>query len=130
MDRFVTDHVRDNQELRIKYLRNQIDENEFKRILQINNKRDNKKREIYNIYVLYVNTCTDILYRFYTAIDDPEYLQTITCKEDTIPLKTILNEILQIYNYVDECFTEVAKTYKTTKHNIYIGNVDKKVITI
>lgn len=130
MDRFVTDHVRDNQELRIKYLRNQIDEIEFKRILQIYNKRDNKKREIYNIYVLYINTCTDILYRFYTAIDDPEYLQTITCKEDTIPLKTILNEILQIYDYVDECFAGVAKTYKTTKHNIYLGNVDKDVIII
>tara|TARA_B100000424_G_C22512528_1_gene295254 strand:- start:83 stop:475 length:393 start_codon:yes stop_codon:yes gene_type:complete len=130
MDRFVTDHVRDNQELRIKYLRNQIDENEFKRILQINNKRDNKKREIYNIYILYVNTCTDILYRFYNIINDPEYLQTITSIQDTIPLKTILQEIIQIYNYADECCTQVSKTYKTTKHNIYLGNVDKEVITI
>ncbi len=130
MDRFVTDHVRDNQELRIKYLRNQIDENEFKRILQINNKRDNKKREIYNIYVLYVNTCTDILYRFHNIINYPHYLQTITCIQDTIPLKTILQEIIQIYDYVDECCTQVAKTYKITKHNIYLGNVDKEVITI
>ena len=51
MDRFVTDHVRDNQELRIKYLRNQIDENEFKRILQINNSVIIKK------YIIFIFIC-------------------------------------------------------------------------
>ena len=130
MDRFVTDHVQNNQELRIRYLRNQIDENEFKRILQMNNKRDNKKREIYSIYVLYVNTCTDILYRFYNAINDIEYLKTINSCEATIPLKTILQEILEIHKYTDECFEKVSKTYKTKPHKIFIGNLDTTVITI
>jgi len=121
MDRYATDHVANNQELRINYLRNIIDEEMFKSILQKNDKRDKKKREMYNIYVLYVNTVTDIIFRFYDVIRDVEMRKTIQSQEDCIPLKIILNEVITIYDYANECFEAVAKTYKSTPHRIHLG---------
>ena len=48
LHRFDYNHEQNNLELRIKYLRNYISENEFRRTLQINEKRNQKKREINN----------------------------------------------------------------------------------
>ena len=121
MDRYATDHVANNQDLRINYLRNEIDAEMFKNILQKNDKRDKKKREMYNIYVLYVNTVTDIIFRFYNNVKDIESRKAIQSQEHCIPLKIILNEVITIYDYANECFQTVAKTYKSTPHQIHLG---------
>ena len=121
MDRYATDHVANNQELRINYLRNMINEEIFKSILQKNDKRDKKKREMYNIYVLYVNTVTDIIFRFYDIVNDIEIRKKIQSQEDCIPLKIMLNEVITIYDYANECFQTVAKTYKSIPHQIFLG---------
>ena len=113
LPRFQTDHVENNQDLRVKYLRNQISEEEFKFILQKNNKKTEKYREIYNIYILYVNTVTDIIYRFYNVISTNNYTQQAD-ENSRVELKTILKEISTIIKYCNECLEQVSKTYNST----------------
>ena len=86
-----------------------------------NDKRDKKKREMYNIYLLYVNTVTDIIFRFYNIIKDAENRKAIQSQEHCIPLKAMLNEVIAIYDYANECFETVAKTYKSTPHRVFLG---------
>ncbi len=113
LPRFQTNHVENNQDLRVKYLRNQISEEEFKFILQKNNKKTEKYREIYNIYILYVNTVTDIIYRFYNVISTNNFTQQAD-ENSRVELKTILKEISTIIKYCNECLEQVSKTYNST----------------
>jgi hypothetical protein len=68
INNYRTDAVADNRELRIKYLRKYIGENEFKQILQKNHKKNSKKREIMDVLQMMVLTCTDILHRLYAEL--------------------------------------------------------------
>ena len=58
LPRYQPDHIMNNQALRIQYLRNQISEDDFKCMLQRNDKRNRKKREYYNIHIMMINTMT------------------------------------------------------------------------
>lgn len=113
LPRFQTDHYGNNQDLRVKFLRNQISEADFKFILQKNNKKIEKYREIYNIFILYVNTVTDIIYRFYSVISVNNYTQQAD-ENSRVELKIILKEISTIIKYCNECLEQVSKTYNST----------------
>ena len=52
MDRYATDHVANNQKLRVNYLRNEINEETFKNILQKNDKRDKETRNVQYLCVV------------------------------------------------------------------------------
>jgi len=58
------DEVNANEDLRIKFLNNEIDENKFKKLCQQRNKTNECKRDIFNIASLLVQMYTDIVYRF------------------------------------------------------------------
>lgn len=111
LPRYATDRELNNQELRIKYLRNIIDENEFKTILQRNDKKNRKNREIYAIYIVLVNTVTDILYRLHDTISQEFFMETVRSNVDTCIIIDILKEISAIVDYVNECFDKVGKSY-------------------
>lgn len=111
LPRHATDRELNNQELRIYYLRNLIDENEFKTILQRNDKKNRKNREIYAVYIVLVNTVTDILYRFYDLISRDFFVDTVRSEVDTRVVVDILREISVIVDYVNECFVNVGKSY-------------------
>ena len=49
------------EELRIKYLMNDIDEKEFKKILQQRDKRREKYRDILNVFEMFIATATDLI---------------------------------------------------------------------
>jgi len=91
-----------NQDLRVQYLRNLINEADFKIKLQQNEKKYQKKREVNNIYEILVNTVTDISLRFQQHLNEAEEGK---CNMD------ILNEINPILQYANECFQDIAKTY-------------------
>jgi len=97
-----TEHDIDNQDLRIEYLRNRISETAFKTLLQRNDKRIQKKREIHGIIQLVVQTLTDIVLRFQS-----EVTTNIAWNNDY----SILDESLAIKEYANECLQEVAKTF-------------------
>lgn len=117
LPRYQTDHVINNQELRVKYLMNEIDETELKHILQKNNKKIRKYRDVYNILILFVNTTTDILYRFADIIQCKDFGKDVT-EEKVIELVHILNEINRIIDYCNECGENIGKAYNSKPFHI------------
>ena len=111
LNRYQINQETNNQELRVQYLRQHINDQEFKTILQRNDKKNRKKRDIYNIYILFVNTVTDILYRFQDLIQEDTYFDNIREPEDVIEIVNVLREVFAIIKYVNECFQSIAKTY-------------------
>ena len=91
------------QQLRIRYLRNFISEDEFKITLQRENKKSNKYREISEVITLLITTITDIVMNF---IDE---IKTVNWKYNLEKM----NEIEQIINYADECFLKISRTYSS-----------------
>ena len=107
---YQVDNVQNNQDLRVKYMRQQITEDEFKKLLQRSDKKYRKKREFYNIFVMFVNVSTEIIFRLYGELTLPDFPNYIN--EDKITeLQIIVREIEQIINYSNTCFEDVAKTF-------------------
>lgn len=93
-----------NRSLRVQFMMNQLDEDRFKTLLQQNEKRTEKKREMYNVLEVLLNTMTDILFRFLAHLRQCE-----TGKYEMI----ILDEIPAIVKYVNEQLMDIGKTYKS-----------------
>lgn len=94
-------HVQNNQELRIQYMRNQISEEKFKLVLQRNQKRHEKNREVGLVLQMLCNSATDILLRFIQEIQHSGWKGN----------RTTLDELKLIVTYANECFSEIATTY-------------------
>lgn len=77
---------------------------------------------MYSIYVLYINTVTDITFQLHDVVIDVENRKTIRSQEDCVPLKIMFDEVVKIYDYANECFETVAKSYKSTLHRIFLGS--------
>lgn len=107
MPTYHTDDAENNQELRIRYMRNQITQEYFKREIQKRNKKFEKYREIFQICQLWYDTIRDIIYRFYGNIS----IQTITATE--IEEMKIGEEVDAISEYCTECLLNIAKTYNS-----------------
>ena len=105
MDRYrPANYESKNRDLRVKFMMNLLDEDRFKMLLQQNEKRTEKKREIYNVLEVLMNTMTDILFRFlaHLRVSAPGNYQT-----------AILDEIAPIVAYVNEQLAEIGRTYKS-----------------
>jgi len=115
MPSYQVDHVNDNVELRIRFLRNRIDENTFKVLVQRANKKHAKTKEIGDILHLLVQTVTDCMYRavdFLKTARNPIAEKGVEelCKE----LSTIaIDEPNAILEYCNECLKDVSKTYSS-----------------
>ena len=97
-----------NLHLRISYMRQEIDKDTFMQRIQRNNKKFEKKREIYNILSLFIQSVTDILFRFQDEVNNSHL----------IVAEKILDEIQVIQDYANECLGDIAETY---------GNKSKKI---
>ena len=93
-----------NEQLRIMYMRNQITEDHFKTVLQRDQKKSEKMREIHNILDLLLTTVTDIVFRFW------EHLNVVAAGGFNM---TILDEVEPIVEYANECLLDVSITYKS-----------------
>ena len=93
-----------NEQLRIMYMRNQITEDHFKTVLQRDQKKSEKMREIHNILDLLLTTVTDIIFRFW------EHLNVASNGGFNM---TILDEVEPIVKYANECLLDVSITYKS-----------------
>lgn len=83
------------RKLRCQFLRNKINEAEFKQQSQAVDKARNKKKEIAEIYSMYGNTTRDILYKW--------------TQSDEISMDQCIEHINSLYKYTCEC---MEKTYK------------------
>jgi hypothetical protein len=111
MPRYRVDMVENNLELRVMYMRNQLDKTQFQIRLQRDNKKHEKHREIYQVLQLFVQTVTDIIFRIIDVLQ----------KEKTfIKAVDILLEIDELVKYVNDCLLDIARTYGSKVKQIRI----------
>lgn len=109
LPKYVTNVINDNQDLRVKYLTQEITEDKFKNILQKRNKEKGKRREIANILNMYITSSTEILYRY---VD--EYVKR---KKNYIEYNYVC-ELEALIDYTNNCFKDVSELYKSTRYQI------------
>ena len=108
LNNFQTDYVEKNQDLRVRYMQNIIDEEEFKMLIQRNDKKNKKNTEIAQVIQLANTAVTDIVYRII------DYLQK--CQVNKFDLDTCMGEIVELTNYCNNILKEIAYTYNTVQY--------------
>ena len=87
------DEPPDHRKLRVKYMMNELEEIEFKTIIQKEEKAFEKKRDIANVLRMFTDTAGD-LYRQFVNEDQP-----------------ILDDIKTLVKYCNTCFEKIHKRY-------------------
>ena len=132
----VNNVVDNNQDLRVKYMRNEITIDVFKVRIHRDNKKYEMNREISDILAMFIQTVTDIIYRALAVIstgqkifkvintstnllDSPEKEATRKAAEE-IEMNTlrIFEEMEPIRNYANECLVEISQTYGLKQKHI------------
>lgn len=90
---------RENVDLRVKFLINEIDIEYYKRIIHSRDKSSRLKREVYDLLTLYINVIKDLFFRFHSEDDLGQYNTKI--------------EIINMINYIDECANGIKKRYNS-----------------
>ena len=103
LNKYQVDHVLNNQYLRVLYMRNQINEDKFKQLLQRKDKKNQRYRDIYQVLQVVYQACTDILFRFSNEIKKEEWIDDFS----------IIDEIPMLVSYANECFLDIGKTYNS-----------------
>ena len=124
MRQYHVDNVENNQDLRVKYMRNEIDIDTFKSRIHRDNKKFEKKRETYEILGMFVQNVTDIMWRAQDLIEKnrgdfghivPKLKKDkqLISNRSKIEAQTIeiLNELEPLRQYINECLAEIAQTY-------------------
>lgn len=106
INRFNTDYINHNEYLRIKYLLNEIDENQFKKQIQINDKKNKKNTELRQILELCNTALTDIIFRFIDNLNNSE--------QNKHNIDKFMDEIDELIKYCNELFKEISYTYNCT----------------
>lgn len=100
-------YERRNESLRLDYLLKKISETKMKDQLQRNEKNNNKKQEIYDIFLLIKTAITDIMFRVSHNLR----------KKTSNNTPETLCEIEPLIEYANECLHEISYTYSCTKMN-------------
>ena len=105
---FQTDYVIRNQDLRVKYLENLISEDEFKMMIQRNDKKNRKNTEVAQVLQLANTAVTDIVYRFMDNLEKSD-----SGKHN---IDSYLREIEEIIKYCNDIFRDIGFTYSTVQY--------------
>jgi hypothetical protein len=102
----------DNEHIRVGYLKNYFDENEFKKKIFMNFKKNNKFNQYLQIIQLNQTVITDIVYRIldYSKNSSGKYPHHFQ------------NEIIAIQNYCNELLTEMSIIYKSVHKHFNMSN--------
>lgn len=99
-------HETNNQDMRVRYMRKKITEEDFKISLQRQYLSTQKKAEMLNILQMVHDTCNDIVLRFKDTISTRDW------KYSTNTLNT-LSEIDGIILYANDCLGKISKVYNS-----------------
>jgi len=126
----------DNQELRIKYMRQHITEDAFRTQLQRAHKSREKQREIHDAISVYVQSMTDILTRFAEVVRQlPRTIitsaQSQAQQQAVQSLTALLEEPAALKDYVNECLTDLSRVYNCVRYSLQEGHVrgDVRLVT-
>jgi hypothetical protein len=103
LPQFRTNYLERNQELRINYLLNEIDEDTFKILVQRNDKKHRKNNEISQVIQVSITAVTDIVFRI---IDN---LKKSAPGEDKID--ELMSEFNGVREYCNEIFKDISFAY-------------------
>ena len=103
LPQFRTLHLEKNQELRIQYLCNEIDEDTFKILVQRNDKKHRKNNEISQVIQVSITAATDIIFRI---IDN---LKNSVCGEDKFD--ELMSEFNGVREYCNDIFKDISFAY-------------------
>lgn len=118
---FRPDHFEKNQDLRIKYMEGLISEEEFKNLVQRNDKKNRKNTEISQIITLCNTAVTDIIYRLHTYIKN--------CRPNEYDeFDKYIIELQEIQNYCNNILREIAFTYNCVQYGFAQDFVFEKII--
>ena len=126
MVNYRTDAIQSNLESRVKYLTEEIDEQEFKSYLSRDTKKFNKNREIGQVLQTVVFAMTDILNRLIELLrttDSPRTERNYATEESIMP---ILSEVDSLMDYANECLQKICAEYKITRVGLFIRNQELK----
>jgi len=98
-----------NRDLRIKYLINEISEEQLKTQLQQAEKKHNKLVEVNDIYRMVLTAVGDILNRF---------LRYLRSEPDKVSME-IFDELLPLKEYANECLMDIKHTYGSSSMRIF-----------
>lgn len=108
--RFRLNHFEKDQDLRIKYLLNEITEDTFKTYIQRSDKEYSKRREIVDVLDLYINASTDIINRI---IND---FRTSAIEEHHF--EDIIIEFYRLRDYCNDLLHDISKVYNCVRYAI------------
>lgn len=100
------DRLNNNLHLRIEYMRNKIDEENFKRKIQKSEKENLKRNELSDIIGMFMSTMTDLFYRL------------VDTEDERNTLSSIREEMNNLREYTNECLEKTSKIYNCKKYTI------------
>jgi hypothetical protein len=106
--------------LRIKFMRNMIDEKQFKRGVQQLYKSFYKDKDMHEVFVMMKHLITEITYRY---VDD---FGACVTTEEKMKVST-LDEIEPLISYVNESLKTIAKTYQSTVYEVCLDPTNQKM---
>lgn len=104
MPKYTINRLGENEDLRVRFMLKEITEKSLKRLLQKREKQVNKKQEIANILAMYINSATDIMYR---------YMDELTDDYNFASFEKYWRELKNLNEYVKECLINVGNVYKS-----------------
>jgi hypothetical protein len=121
LSRFQVDNVVNNEKLRIEYLRNRIQEDKFKVMVQREHTKFEKKKDIYDVLTMFIQCSTDIVLRFAEELETIHGNKAVVA-DHAAKLTGILEEMNPLVDYVNECLDTISKTYHSVTWEIKIPN--------
>ena len=103
LPKYRVDAFNDNQDLRVSFLRNQLDESTFRSTLQKREKAREKKEEYYRLLAMLIQCTTEIIYRYHTEQKD---------------VNLYTQEIQALVDYVNNYFDKISKVYVCQRYRI------------
>jgi len=109
LPQFRTNYLEKNQELRVHYLSNDIDEETFKMLIQRNDKKHRKNNEISQVIQVSITAITDIVFRI---IDN---LKNSAPDEDKFD--ELMTEFHGVREYCNEIFKDISFAYSCVQYS-------------
>jgi hypothetical protein len=114
--KYRTDVQQDNQDIRIKYLLNEIDDDKFKRLIQQRHKAQEKKTDLFNVIQTLQNVTLDIFQRLNTELSSGTRRATIATKDK---INKIIKELHPLREFINDRLHKVCRVF-----NMKIMSVD------
>ena len=109
MPKFTSDIFKNNEELRVKFMSNEITEAQFKTLVQRNDKKSKKNEEIYNVFQFFNTTMNDLTYRIIEDLN--------ATRDGKHNFRQLFAEMEALREYCNTTFTDISETYDCVLYN-------------